>query len=62
MDRLTQLHRVCLTRVPDPKQIKLDAWRCKKYCVFIKRKVNRGQQSRCLEFRELMNVLRGVED
>ena len=51
--RISQLHTV-LNRSPNRKQLKRDAWVAKKFCVLIKRKLQRGQVPRVRAFRELM--------
>lgn len=42
-------------------QVKLDAWRCKKFSVMVKRKCTRGQMTRSRSFRRLMAALTGVD-
>lgn len=42
---------------PDKNQVKLDAWRAKKFCVLIKRKYTRGQAPRSLTFAQMLAIL-----
>ena len=41
----------------DKKLVKLTAWRCKKFAVMIKKKMNRGQHSRNKVFRDMVGIL-----
>ena len=42
---------------PPARQIKLDSWFSKKFCVFLKRKISRGQFPRSRSIRRLLNIL-----
>lgn len=55
------VHRLVGSGTPPKAVVKLDAWRCKKFCVLVKRKFRRGQTSRSHEFRNLCGVLAGDE-
>lgn len=58
--RIGKLFNKVIPAVPyNPEQINLDAWRCKKFCVLVKRKCARGQVARSTNFQHLMSLLDG---
>lgn len=42
---------------PSARQLKLDAWYCKKFCVFLKRKSTRAQNPRASAVRRLLRII-----
>ncbi|CAE7251201.1 unnamed protein product, partial [Symbiodinium sp. CCMP2456] len=57
---LTKLYRTLKAHV-DVKQVKAEAWLCKKFVVLLKRKKQRRQVPRCGDFRHLLSLLDGEE-
>lgn len=54
---------VSMQVVVSARQIKLDAWLCRKFVALIKRKLHRGQVPRSHGFRQLMAAVdRDAED
>ena len=51
-----RFYRMCREQV-DMKQIKAEAWLCKKFMVLLKRKKHRKQVPRCPNFRALLALL-----
>eukprot|EP00438_Fugacium_kawagutii_P033631 Skav229854 [mRNA] locus=scaffold148:43662:45672:+ [translate_table: standard] len=56
LPRIGALHLLMNQQNADRNQMKKDAWVAKKFCVLIKRKIQRGQQPRDPDFRELMRA------
>ncbi|CAE7837421.1 unnamed protein product [Symbiodinium necroappetens] len=57
---LTKLYRTLKAHV-DVKQVKAEAWLCKKFVVLLKRKKQRRQVPRCGDFRHLLSLLDGED-
>lgn len=57
--RILALHKSAKgeTAPIDKKEVKLDAWFCKKFCVLIKRKLGRKQKPRSAAFRYLLQIV-----
>lgn len=61
LPRITELFDKVTKTTIDKNQVKLDAWHCKKFCIFVKRKWNRGARSRSENFQTLLDVFAGQE-
>ena len=58
--RLAKLYRLCRVQT-DPRQVKAEAWLCKKFVVLLKRKKQRGQVPRNENFRDLLQFIPGQD-